>query len=264
MQAKIIGKLELIDSKITSKGDNNVVFVDPACPELTLQSCSIVFEGNNNLLYLCSSGRPLMFRATLQNDSIVYFGKNVSCHKKADLHILASERKHVFIGNDVLFSTNIWIRTTDAHAIYSVKDGKRVNPGKSVIIGDHVWVGQNAMVLKGTTIGSGSIIAAGAVTPNKVLFSNSIYGGVPAKLIGAEGDYFFEKETVNGVTEDTNFESANIEKFTYKNDLKNKEFQEKLEQFLAKTHEINESIEFFKVLPNYKDRLCFHSENFHK
>lgn len=262
MEAKIIGNLELINSKITSVGEGNIIFVDPSADKVSLKDSSIVFEGNNNLLYLGGGKKPLVFKSTLQNDSILYIGKNASFHKKADLHILCSERRHVFIGDGSLFSTNVWVRTSDAHAIYSAKTGERTNPAKSIIIGDHVWVGQSTLILKGTVIGSGSVIAAGGVTSNKVLFSNSIYGGVPAKLIGEEGSIFFEKEAVNGVTSDCNTSSENIKKFTYKCGSESVEFFTKLSDYLSATHPVQESIEFFKNLSKDKNRLAIHSKEF--
>ncbi len=49
-------------------------------------------------------------------------------------------------------------------------------------IGADVWIGANCIVLKGVTIGDGAIIAAGSVLTTSVA-PNSIYGGVPARLI---------------------------------------------------------------------------------
>ena len=48
--------------------------------------------------------------------------------------------------------------------------------------GKNVWIGANATVLAGVTIGDGAVVAAGAVV-NKDVESNTIVGGVPAKVI---------------------------------------------------------------------------------
>jgi acetyltransferase-like isoleucine patch superfamily enzyme len=53
---------------------------------------------------------------------------------------------------------------------------------KGIVIEDDVWLAANVTVLDGVRIGSGSIIGAGAVVTKDVQ-SNSIVGGVPAKLI---------------------------------------------------------------------------------
>lgn len=51
-----------------------------------------------------------------------------------------------------------------------------------VIIGENVWIGANVTVVPGVTIGKNAIIAAGAVV-TKDVDSNTVVGGVPAKLI---------------------------------------------------------------------------------
>lgn len=51
-----------------------------------------------------------------------------------------------------------------------------------VIIGENVWIGANVTVVPGVTIGNNAIIAAGAVV-TKDVDSNTVVGGVPAKLI---------------------------------------------------------------------------------
>jgi maltose O-acetyltransferase len=51
-----------------------------------------------------------------------------------------------------------------------------------VTVEDGVWIGAGATVLPGVTIGRGSIIAAGAVVTADCE-SNSVYGGVPARIL---------------------------------------------------------------------------------
>ena len=54
---------------------------------------------------------------------------------------------------------------------------------KSLFIEDNVWVGQNVMILSNVSrIGKNAIIAAGSIVTKEV-FSNTIVGGNPAKLI---------------------------------------------------------------------------------
>lgn len=53
---------------------------------------------------------------------------------------------------------------------------------KKIIIEDDVWIGSNAIITGGITISKGAIVGAGAVV-TKSVESNSIVGGVPAKLI---------------------------------------------------------------------------------
>lgn len=52
----------------------------------------------------------------------------------------------------------------------------------SVEIGDNTWIGSNVFILPGVKIGNNCVIGANSVV-NKDVPSNSIYAGIPAKLI---------------------------------------------------------------------------------
>ena len=56
--------------------------------------------------------------------------------------------------------------------------------GCDISIGEGVWLGSNCTILGPVQIGDNSVIASGAVvTPGTIIPSNSVYGGIPAKLI---------------------------------------------------------------------------------
>lgn len=57
---------------------------------------------------------------------------------------------------------------------------------KGIIIGDDCWVGAKVTFIDGCEVGSGCVIAAGSVVRGKVP-SNSVIGGVPAKIIKNRG-----------------------------------------------------------------------------
>lgn len=54
---------------------------------------------------------------------------------------------------------------------------------KGIKIGSNCWIGSKVTILDGVTIGNNCVVAAGAVV-TKSFPSNSIIGGVPAKVIG--------------------------------------------------------------------------------
>ena len=58
---------------------------------------------------------------------------------------------------------------------------------KGINIGNNCWIGSKVTILDGVRIGDGCVIAAGAVV-NKSFPSNSVIGGVPAKLLKQRGD----------------------------------------------------------------------------
>lgn len=51
-----------------------------------------------------------------------------------------------------------------------------------IVIENDVWIGANCIITPGVKIGEGAVIAAGSVVTKNVP-KNSIYGGVPARLI---------------------------------------------------------------------------------
>lgn len=55
---------------------------------------------------------------------------------------------------------------------------------KPIVIKQNAWIGAGATILPGVTIGENAVVAAGAVV-SKDVPSNTVVGGVPAKIIKA-------------------------------------------------------------------------------
>ena len=87
------------------------------------------------------------------------------------------------IGNDVIFGPNCTV-ITENHQFDDLDIPIRLQGSKrqGVVIGDNVWIGAGCTILDGVKVGNGAIIAAGAVV-NSDVPENSIYGGIPAKLL---------------------------------------------------------------------------------
>ena len=85
----------------------------------------------------------------------------------------------IYIGDDVLIGHNACLLTLN-HEM-DPENRADVHP-KPIHIEDKAWLGSNVTVLPGVTIGEGAIVAAGAVV-TKDVESNTIVGGVPAKII---------------------------------------------------------------------------------
>lgn len=88
---------------------------------------------------------------------------------------------YIIIGDNCLFSWEDLVMDTDYHCI--VENGIKKNITASIEIEDHVWVGCRATILKGTRISRDSVIAAGSIVSNTFKESNSILGGIPAKIM---------------------------------------------------------------------------------
>ena len=116
--------------------------------------------------------------------------------------IIIKEPEKVSVGNHVSIQENCYISGYGGVSIgnhVSIGNGTKIvssehdynsgkiirnNPlvAKEVIIEDNVWVGMGVIILGGTHICEHSIIAAGAVVKG-VVESDSIYAGVPARLV---------------------------------------------------------------------------------
>lgn len=89
----------------------------------------------------------------------------------------------VTIGNGVALGPNCTLYTHDhSYEDKSVPAWKGGIVHKPINIEDGAWIGSGVTILPGVTIGERAVIAAGSVV-TKSVESNTIYGGIPAKLI---------------------------------------------------------------------------------
>jgi acetyltransferase-like isoleucine patch superfamily enzyme len=121
-----------------------------------------------------------------QNDTYapsIIIGNNT--HLGEGSHVSAITQ--IIIGSNVLMGRRISI-IDNSHGDSSLEDftkppSKRKLTSKGpIIIEDNVWIGDKVTILSGVTIGANSIVGANSVVTKDVP-SNSIVGGVPAKLI---------------------------------------------------------------------------------
>lgn len=192
----IIGNPLLADKSVSfnSNSSGNILFCED---RVDLRKSTISFNGNNSLVYLSKNKHSYQINVSIHRDNVLFFGEDNYFNGK--LNLILSERKHIVIGDNGLFSFGIWLRTADPHLIYSCQTHERINPSKNILIGDHVWIGQGALILKGTTIASGSIVGANSTVSGKHICSNESWAGSPAKKI-SEG-IFFDGACVHNWTE---------------------------------------------------------------
>jgi acetyltransferase-like isoleucine patch superfamily enzyme len=152
--------------KVIRNHDNNIaVFIRYICLKRCAKEC-----GDNVAIFS---------NVYLFNLDKLSIGNNVSIHPLT--YIDASGT--VTIGSDVSIahSTTILSEEHNYNDINrNIKDqGYTLKPTN---IEDNVWIGAGVRVLAGSNVKTGSIIAAGAVVKDKV-YSNTIVGGVPARII---------------------------------------------------------------------------------
>ena len=109
------------------------------------------------------------------------FGKNIHIGQRVFINsgCKMQDQGEIYIGDDVLIGHNACLLTLN-HEM-DPENRADMHP-KPIHIEDKAWLGSNVTVLPGVTIGEGAIVAAGAVV-TKDVESNTIVGGVPAKII---------------------------------------------------------------------------------
>jgi maltose O-acetyltransferase len=115
----------------------------------------------------------------VQSRGVINIGNNVQVNNYS--RIVAME--NITIGNDVTIAQFVTILDHDHNFI--LKEGKMILDGYKIApikIGNNVWLGDKVTILKGVNIGDNVVVSANSVV-TKNIPSNSIYGGVPAKLI---------------------------------------------------------------------------------
>ena len=82
-----------------------------------------------------------------------------------------------------MFSFDITIYNTDAHAILDYSTNNLVNYVNDIKISDHCWIGKEVNILKNTYIPKDCIIGANSVVCGKLKKEHAIYAGNPAVLV---------------------------------------------------------------------------------
>lgn len=109
------------------------------------------------------------------------FGKNITIGKNVFINsdCKFQDQGGIEIGDGVLIGHGVVLATLN-HDLDPAKR-QQLHPGK-IVIGNGVWIGANATITSGVTIGDNAVVAAGAVV-NKDVPSNTVVGGVPARII---------------------------------------------------------------------------------
>lgn len=105
----------------------------------------------------------------------IFIGKNVFINHGCSFLDLGG----ITIEDDVLIGPKVNIITENHPLNPALRKNLICNP---VLIKQNAWIGAGSTILPGVTIGVNSVVAAGSVVTKDVP-DNTIFGGVPAKLI---------------------------------------------------------------------------------
>ena len=147
---------------------------------------NLVIIGNKSGFYSKNNGKihigekSFFFdNVEVQSRGLLKIGNNV--HVNNYSRIVALDK--VIIGNNVTIAQFVSILDHD-HKFDIINnklelDGYITSP---ITIGNNVWIADKVTILKGVTIGDNVIIGSNSLV-NKDVKSNSIIGGIPAKLL---------------------------------------------------------------------------------
>jgi len=174
-------KNKTIKPTLKIHGKNNIINY----PKTSMLDLKVIVYGNNNHIEIKTSefysGRIYIgtIDCPVQNCE-VSIGERTSCNG-SEIWLMENNSK-VIIGNDVMFSDNIYISCTDTHSVIDL-DGNLLNYGKSVQIGNHCWIGKFVKILKNTKISDNSIVALGSIVTKQFEQTNVVIAGNPAKIV---------------------------------------------------------------------------------
>lgn len=166
---------------IEFSGTNNIVEIHESSISKFKNSIFYI-NGNNNYVKFGENARGLhnMEVNIKGNNSRLEAGSALYCGK-VNFYIYGDSK--VIIGDNCMFSFDVYIWTTDGHRIYDA-DRKLINENKDVIIGNHVWLCRGASILKGGCIGDESVLGnSSLLTKDYSNHTNCVLVGSPAKIV---------------------------------------------------------------------------------
>lgn len=97
--------------------------------------------------------------------------------------ISSQEGRNIVIGDHCMFGRGVQIRNSDAHSIFDIESGKRINHAADTCIAAHVWGAHGSSFFKGATVGRNSVVGAGSTVMAGEYPEGAILVGAPARVI---------------------------------------------------------------------------------
>lgn len=168
----------ILNTRINSRGSGNSIYIGK---RVILRNCRFIFFGNNNSINIGDEANLYNVTFWLEdNFNKIEIGQQTTT--SGAVQFAACEGSKITIGDDCMFSHDIFLRTTDSHSIVNF-NGCRINLAKDIYIGRHVWVGMQSLILKGVTIPEHCIIGARSLVTASHFDSYCVIAGFPARML---------------------------------------------------------------------------------
>jgi len=145
-------------------------------------NAEIVIKPNCNL---CGGCNIIKMRG--EEPNFLHIGKNFGCGANATFDI--TDHGNITIGDNCMFSWNIYFKSDDTHPVISTTDGAVLNKSDEIVVGDNVWIGMNASILKNSRIPSHCIVGAYSVVAKRFDMENCALAGNPARVVKTDVDW---------------------------------------------------------------------------
>lgn len=158
----------------------NLVFLDK---HSLIRNGRLNFQGDENIVVIGAGceNRYNGFLATFRyHAGGLFLGSKTSSHDTN--YWIEGPDRSIQIGDGLLFSWGIYMRTSDGHGLIDLTKGKVINVPKSILIGPHVWLGHDVIVMPGARIGGGSVIGARSIV-TKAVPAACVAVGAPARVV---------------------------------------------------------------------------------
>lgn len=176
---RVIAPVALSNLTTLFKGSNCTLEIHPLA---RLGPLAIEFHGSNAQCRIGPAGPAGSFSATIRlgEDCVVEIGAGVTTTARA--FIATSEGARVIVGDDCMLASDVQLRGDDAHPIFDIHTGLRINPAEDIVIGAHVWLAYAVRCLGGARIGDGSVIGMDSLVTGPIP-NNCVAVGTPARVI---------------------------------------------------------------------------------
>lgn len=173
-------------NKILIAGNNNQIHIDSPA---NITNVKLGMGKDNHKIFIQEkikiyNGDIFIGRNSVRSsgENELRIGKNLSCGGNFHLNLYGYNQK-ILIGDDCMFSWNIYVWNSDGHPIFDKNTKQRLNEETDVVIGNHVWIGRHASIHKGAVIPDGCVVGANSFVSKCFTEKNAILAGAPAKVV---------------------------------------------------------------------------------